>query len=80
MSSEEQVPLTEQLIDNSDQGCFELCRVDELVGWLYYTHLKPNRYALRHAEVETNHQHKGVGARWCDACSTRSAPAEARSP
>ncbi|MCX4617812.1 GNAT family N-acetyltransferase [Streptomyces mirabilis] len=61
MSSEEQVPVTEQLIDNIDQGRFELCRDDDLVGWLYYTHLKPNRYALRHTEVETSHQHEGVG-------------------
>jgi predicted GNAT family acetyltransferase len=61
MSSEEHVPVTGQLIDNVDQGRFELCRDDDLVGWLYYTHLKPNRYALRHTEVETSHQHEGVG-------------------
>ncbi|MEU8831780.1 MULTISPECIES: GNAT family N-acetyltransferase [unclassified Streptomyces] len=60
MSGEEQVPVTEQLIDSIDQGRFELCRDDDLVGWLYYTHLKPNRYALRHTEVETSHQHQGV--------------------
>jgi predicted GNAT family acetyltransferase len=61
MSSEEQVPVTEELIDNIDQGRFELYRGDDLVGWLYYTHLKPNRYALRHTEVESSHQHQGVG-------------------
>ncbi|WP_405891563.1 N-acetyltransferase [Streptomyces sp. NBC_01527] len=60
MSGEEQVPVTEQLTDNMDRGRFELCRDDHLVGWLYYTHLKPNRYALRHTEVETSHQRQGV--------------------
>ncbi|MET8287894.1 GNAT family N-acetyltransferase [Streptomyces sp. NPDC051639] len=60
MSGEEQVPVTEQLTDNMDRGRFELRRDDGLVGWLYYTHLKPNRYALRHTEVETSHQHQGV--------------------
>jgi predicted GNAT family acetyltransferase len=62
MSSEHQMPLTEQLIDNFDLGRFELYRDDDLTGWLYYTHLKPNRYALRHTEVESSHQHQGVGS------------------
>ncbi|MEU8756345.1 GNAT family N-acetyltransferase [Streptomyces chartreusis] len=61
MSSEEQVPEAEQLIDNTDQGRFELYRDGDLVGWLYYTHLKPNRYALKHTEVESSHQGQGVG-------------------
>lgn len=61
MSGDEQVPGTEQLIDSIDQGRFELHREDALAGWLYYTHLKPNRYALRHTEVEPSHQHQGVG-------------------
>ena len=52
--------LTEELIDNTDQGRFELYRDGELVGWLYYTHLRPNRYALQHTEVESSHQHQGV--------------------
>lgn len=60
MSGEEQVPETEQLTDNMDLGRFELRRNDDLVGWLYYTHLKPNRYALRHTEVEASHQRQGV--------------------
>ncbi|MFF2999483.1 GNAT family N-acetyltransferase [Streptomyces sp. NPDC057950] len=60
MSGEVQVPVTEQLTDNTDRGRFELCRDDDLVGWLHYTHLKPNRYALRHTEVEANHQRQGV--------------------
>lgn len=50
----------EQLIDNTEQGRFELERDGELVGWLYYTHLRPNRYALQHTEVEPSHQHQGV--------------------
>ncbi|MBO0875191.1 MAG: N-acetyltransferase [Pseudonocardia sp.] len=61
MSNGEQVPATEELIDNIDQGRFELYRGGDLVGWLYYTHLKPDRYALRHTEVESSHQHQGVG-------------------
>jgi predicted GNAT family acetyltransferase len=61
MSSGEKMPVTEQLIDNVDEGRFELYRDDDLVGWLYYTHLRPNRYALRHTEVESSHQHQGVG-------------------
>jgi uncharacterized protein len=60
MSRGEQAPVTEELIDNIDQGRFELCREGELVGWLYYTRLKPNRYALQHTEVEASHQHQGV--------------------
>ncbi|MEV0210634.1 GNAT family N-acetyltransferase [Streptomyces sp. NPDC050788] len=61
MSSEEQVPVAERLIDNIDRGRFELYRHHDLVGWLYYTRLKPNRYALRHTEVESSHHHQGVG-------------------
>ena len=60
MSSEEQAPLAEELIDNVNQGRFELYRDGDLVGWLYYTHLKPNRYALQHTEVESSHQRQGV--------------------
>ncbi|WP_327592696.1 GNAT family N-acetyltransferase [Streptomyces chartreusis] len=60
MSGEMQGPVDEQLIDNVDLGRFELYRDDNLVGWLYYTHLKPNRNALRHTEVESSHQHQGV--------------------
>lgn len=62
MSSEEQVSVGEELIDNIDQDRFELYRDGDLVGWLYYTHLKPNRYALRHTEVEPSHQHQGVAS------------------
>ncbi|GAA4585185.1 hypothetical protein GCM10023194_27110 [Planotetraspora phitsanulokensis] len=60
MSSDEQAPAAEDLIDNTSQGRFELYRHGELIGWLYYTHLKPNRYALQHTEVEPSHQHQGV--------------------
>lgn len=60
MSSDGQAPVTEKLIDNTDQGRFELHRGGDLVGWLYYTHLRPNRYALLHTEVESSHQHQGV--------------------
>jgi predicted GNAT family acetyltransferase len=60
MSSEEQAPTAEDLMDNTSQGRFELYRDGELVGWLYYTHLKPNRYALQHTEVDSSHQHQGV--------------------
>lgn len=59
MSSRNQTP-TETLFDNTDQGRFELCRDGDLVGWLHYTHLRPNRYALQHTEVEARHQHQGV--------------------
>nr|SBO94206.1 hypothetical protein BN4615_P3722 [Nonomuraea gerenzanensis] len=54
--------MTEVLIDNTDQGRFELHRACDLVGWLYYTHLKPNRYALLHTEVEPSQQHQGVAS------------------
>jgi predicted GNAT family acetyltransferase len=60
MSNEEQVPVSQQLVDDTSQSRFELYRTGNLVGWLYYTHLKPNRYALRHTEVEPSHQHQGV--------------------
>jgi predicted GNAT family acetyltransferase len=59
---EEHRPVDEDLIDNTDQGRFELFRDGELVGWLYYTHLRPNRYALRHTEVGPSHQHQGVAS------------------
>lgn len=61
MSNEGQAPVAEELIDDVDESRFELFRGGELVGWLFYTRLKPNRYALRHTEVEPNHQHQGVG-------------------
>lgn len=51
----------EILIDKSILGRFELRRDGALAGWLYYTHLKPNRYALQHTEVDARHQHQGVG-------------------
>ncbi|MFJ5063074.1 GNAT family N-acetyltransferase [Streptomyces nigra] len=62
MSGAEEVAVTERLIDTTDEGRFELYRDDDLVGWLYYTRLRPNRYALRHTEVESSHQHQGVGS------------------
>jgi len=62
MNNEERVPVAEKLIDNTHQGRFELYRDGGLVGWLYYTHLRPNRYALRHTEVELSHQHQGVAS------------------
>ncbi len=61
MSTAEHGPVVEQLTDNTEQSRFELYRNGDLVGWLYYTHLRPNRYALRHTEVESNHQRQGVG-------------------
>jgi uncharacterized protein len=60
MSGGEQTSMGEELSDNVDQGRFELRRDGDLVGWLHYTHLKPNRYALQHTEVEVSHQHQGV--------------------
>ncbi|TDU83295.1 hypothetical protein EV138_5757 [Kribbella voronezhensis] len=60
MSKEEHGSAAEELVDNTDQGRFELHRDEDLVGWLYYTRLRPNRYALRHTEVEPSHQHQGV--------------------
>ena len=84
MSREEQAPVAEALIDNINQGRFELHRGDVLVGWLYYTHLKPNRYALRHTEVGASHQHKGVAGamvrRVLDEISTREATITAICP
>src|SRR4051812_14541517 len=60
--SNEQVSPSEELLDNIDRGRFELYRSGELCGWLFYSHLKPNRYALQHTEVDASHQHQGVGA------------------
>ncbi|MFJ9729529.1 GNAT family N-acetyltransferase [Streptomyces sp. NPDC101209] len=62
MTNEELAPVTEHLIDNIDQGRFELYRDEDLAGWLYYTHLKPNRFALRHTEVEASHRGQRVGS------------------
>ncbi|WP_158710319.1 GNAT family N-acetyltransferase [Streptomyces sp. NRRL F-5126] len=61
MSSEGRMPPSERLLDNADRGRFELYRGDDLTGWLYYTHLKPNRYALQHTEVASDRRHQGVG-------------------
>ena len=60
MTSGEQASAAEELIDSTSHGRFELYRDGDLAGWLYYTHLKPNRYALQHTEVEVSHQHQGV--------------------
>ncbi|MFG2169244.1 GNAT family N-acetyltransferase [Micromonospora chersina] len=60
MSSEGRTQVAEELIDSLAHGRFELFRDGELVGWLYYTRLRRNRYALRHTEVEPSHQHQGV--------------------
>ena len=60
--NEERRPAAEKVVDNTDQGRFELYRDGELVGWLYYPHLRPDRYALRHTEVEASHQHQGVAS------------------
>lgn len=62
MGTDEHAPSTEELIDNTTEGRFELHRDGELGGWLHYAHLKPNRYALEHTEVEAAHQHQGVAA------------------
>jgi uncharacterized protein len=80
MTSEEQAPSAEDLIDNTSQGRFELYRDGELVGWLYYTHLKPNRYTLQHTEVEPSHRHQGVAGAMVRRLLTRSAPARTRPP
>jgi predicted GNAT family acetyltransferase len=50
----------ERLIDDADQGRFELYRGSTLVGWLCYSRLRPNRYALRHTEVDPDHRGRGV--------------------
>src|SRR3954464_1635447 len=60
MSKAGEAPVPEELIDNTDQGRFELRRGRDLVGWLEYTHLRPNRYSLQHTEVEASQQHQGV--------------------
>lgn len=61
MDGEDQTA-TEELVDHTEEGRFELYRGDDLCGWLYYTRLKPNRYALQHTEVEASHQHQGVAS------------------
>ncbi|GJF07824.1 GNAT family N-acetyltransferase [Pseudonocardia sp. D17] len=60
MSSEERAQVTEDLTDNTAESRFELRRDGELVGWLYYRHLRPDRYALLHTEVEPSHRRQGV--------------------
>ena len=61
MSRDTLPPPSETLVDNVNQGRFELYREGGLVGLLRYTHLKPNRYALQHTEVQSGHRHQGVG-------------------
>lgn len=60
MSTGQPATADEELIDNATGGRFELHRAGVLVGWLYYTHLRPNRFALKHTEVAHDHQHQGV--------------------
>lgn len=62
MNAEAPLSLREELVDNVAQGRFELHRNNQLCGCLYYTHLKPNRYALQHTEVDAGHRGEGVGA------------------
>jgi predicted GNAT family acetyltransferase len=56
----EQDRAAERLIDDAEQGRFELYRGEALAGWLYYSRLRPNRYALRHTEVDPSHRGRGV--------------------
>jgi len=62
MSNGERTSVAEELIDNVDRSRFELQRDGDLVGCLYYTRLRPHRYALQHTEVEASHHHQGVGS------------------
>ena len=66
MSTEGRPSATEELVDDTSRGRFELYRDSGLVGWLYYTHLKPNRYALQHTEVDPSHEHQGVASALVD--------------
>jgi Na+/H+ antiporter NhaA/predicted DsbA family dithiol-disulfide isomerase/predicted GNAT family acetyltransferase len=61
MSSEEQPPTGDELLDNVNRGRFEFCRDGELVGWLSYSQPEPSRYALQYTEVDADHRHQGVG-------------------
>lgn len=60
MDEDQRHHAAEQLVDNADLGRFELYRDEALAAWLYYTHLKPNRYALRHTEVDTAYRGQGM--------------------
>jgi uncharacterized protein len=75
---------SERLVDNAETGRFELLRGDALAGWLYYTHLKENRYALRHTEVDVAHRGRGVAgalvARVLDEVRSRSGTVTAICP
>ena len=62
MNAEAPLCPSEELVDNVARGRFELYRSGQLCGWLDYTHLKPNRYALQHTEVDESHRGEGVGA------------------
>lgn len=52
----------ERLHDDHEGGRFELLRDGEVVGWMRYTRLHPNRYVLQHTEVAADHQREGVGS------------------
>ncbi|TDW79469.1 putative GNAT family acetyltransferase [Kribbella sp. VKM Ac-2566] len=71
MSNEAQASAAEELIDNTEQGRFELYR-------------GPTGYALRHTEVEPTHQHQGVAGamlrRVLDEVRTREATITAICP
>lgn len=62
MNAETPLSPSEELVDNVERGRFELHRSGQLCGWLCYTHLKPNRYALQHTEVQASHRGQGIGA------------------
>jgi predicted GNAT family acetyltransferase len=50
-----------ELRDDVDADRFELVRDGEVVAWMKYKHLKPNRYVLLHTEVEPAQRGRGVG-------------------
>jgi hypothetical protein len=51
----------DELRDEVDVERFELVRDGEVVAWMKYKHLKPNRYVLLHTEVDPAQRGHGVG-------------------
>lgn len=51
----------DKLRDEVTDGRFELARNGQVMASMRYEHLRPNRYALLHTEVDQAHRGQGIG-------------------